>query len=597
MKLHSPTWTTQLWKLGARHPAIVWMSSIVGLLIICSIAFFWHLGSKGLVDETEPLFAEAARQMFVTGDWITPMFNGEPRFDKPPLIYWMMVIAYHMIGVNEWAVRLPSAIAALALVGFGFYLLWRFGPASKLSHPLPNSSPQTQPLSPWLTAGIGASLMALNLQTIIWARTGVSDMLLSACTGMALMAFFMAYAQPEHPTRQARWYWTFYVLTALAVLTKGPIGMLLPALIIGSFLLYVGNGWQVVREMRLMLGVLLTLSVSLPWYGLIIGQNGLSYIAAFFGYHNLERFTSVVNRHSAPWYFYFLIVLVGFMPWSGYLPAAIARLQIWKRHDWQQQARATHLGLFALFWVLSIFGFFTIAVTKLPSYILPLMPAAAILVGLCLSDWITQRRMTTGFTLSTIGQSILLMALAGGIFWIPHLLGRDPAAPNFRTVLQQTQIPAQGLGVLAGTALAIIAVYLKRRFALVWGVNTLGFLVFLLGVLQPLSFLVDQQRQLPLRQLSTTMRQVQRPQEPLLMVGIRKPTLVFYTHQSVRFISRAISARNYLQTQVMQQPHASMLVLLQRDRLPGLQLQPNQYQLIQQTDGYLLIRVANTLSN
>jgi hypothetical protein len=120
--------------------------------------------------------------------------------------------------------------------------------------------------------------------------------------------------------------------------------------------------------------------------------------------------------------------------------------------------------------------------------------------------------------------------------------------------------------------------------------------MFLLGVLQPLSFLVDQQRQLPLRQLSTTIRHVQRPQEPLLMVGIRKPTLVFYTYQSVRFILRARSAQNYLQTHVMQQPHASILVLLQRDRLPGLQLQPNQYRLIQQTDGYLLIRVSNTLS-
>lgn len=101
-----------------QRPVIAWTLAIGWLLLIGWLAFFWNLGNIGLIDETEPLFVEAARQMTVTGDWITPYFNGATRFDKPPLIYWLMAIAYESFGVNEWAARLPSALAGLVITGF-----------------------------------------------------------------------------------------------------------------------------------------------------------------------------------------------------------------------------------------------------------------------------------------------------------------------------------------------------------------------------------------------------------------------------------------------------------------------------------------------
>ena len=109
----------------SRHKYWIW--ALIWLMAINFVAFLWHLGSTSLVDETEPLFAEAARQMSVTNDWITPYFNGVTRFDKPPLIYWLMAIAFKLIGVNEWAVRLPSALSAIALTVMGFVTLQRFG--------------------------------------------------------------------------------------------------------------------------------------------------------------------------------------------------------------------------------------------------------------------------------------------------------------------------------------------------------------------------------------------------------------------------------------------------------------------------------------
>ena len=221
---------------------------------------------------------------------------------------------------------------------------------------------------------------------ILWARQGVSDMLLNACMGAALMAFFCGYAQPQRPRMQRRWYLGFYIFAALAVLTKGPVGIVVPGMIIMAFLMYVGNVWTVLREMQVLWGSVIFLLMTVPWYVLVILAHGRTYIDDFFGYHNVERFTSVVNNHSAPWYFYFLVVLLGFIPWSIYVPWAIARLSLWRRSHWQTTPRHTHLGIFAAIWFLMIFVFFTIATTKLPSYTIPLLPAASILVALAWSD-------------------------------------------------------------------------------------------------------------------------------------------------------------------------------------------------------------------
>jgi 4-amino-4-deoxy-L-arabinose transferase-like glycosyltransferase len=244
-------------------------------------------------------------------------------------------------------------------------------------------------------------MMALNIETIAWARIGVSDMLLTGCMGAALLAFFLGYIQQDPLTNDSSnpnsnsnakkattnlWYLAFYIFIALAILAKGPVGIVLPGLIILLFLLYVGQGlgqfWSVIQEMKPIRGLLIILAIALPWYLFVTWANGEAYLNSFFGYHNFERFTNVVNKHSAPWYFYFIVVLMGFAPWSLYLPVAIARLKWWQRNYWQRQPRIQHLGLFALAWFVGIFGFFTVAATKLPSYVLPLMPAAAILVAL-----------------------------------------------------------------------------------------------------------------------------------------------------------------------------------------------------------------------
>ncbi|MBD2038687.1 glycosyltransferase family 39 protein [Leptolyngbya sp. FACHB-321] len=587
------------WK---QYPALAWVMPLLWLLAIAAVTLVWHVSSIGLIDETEPLFVEASRQMVVTGDWVTPYVNGEPRFDKPPLIYWLMVFAFQSFGVNEFAARLPSILAAVAIALFCFYILQRYEEAegrrqkaeSERTDSLltPLQSGNKLHFSPsYLAALLAATMLILNPNTFFWGRTGYADMLLNACIGSSLLAFFLGYAQPDRPLRQKRWYFAFYVLMALAVLTKGPIGLLLPGLIIGCFLLYVGNGRAVLREMQLLRGGLVVLIIALPWYVLVTLANGDAFIDSFFGYHNVERFTQVVNSHAGPWYFHILVIVVGFLPWSAYLPAAIAHIKPLQRRYWQRQPRWQQLGLFALFWFLAILGFFTIATTKYFSYTLPLMPAAAILVALLWTDYVRrpQTRKQAGFIISGVLNLLLLAIAAFVLIESPRWLGSDPWMPNLGLRLQQADLPFLGGVIWGTTAIAAIGLLLWRSRWL-WITNLLGYLAFLILVVHPLVLIADVERQLPLRQLAQVAVQTKQPTEELVMLGFQKPSLVFYTRQHVTYLTQPTEVINYLQTQPGDRTGA--LVVAGEKPLRRSGLQPQQYQEISRAGVYRLVRVA-----
>jgi len=617
MKLSVKRTVDQWFHKIEKNPALGRTVSILWLIVIGWVAFGWNLGNTGLVDETEPLFAEASRQMLVTGDWITPFFDGDTRFDKPALIYWCQAIAYAIIGVNEWAVRLPSAIAAFGLICLAFYTVhWYLAKQDKLEQ-------VSRPTRRYLTSSIAAALMALNVETIIWARTGVSDMLLTGCMASALLCFFLGYAGKEGSGGAGeaelitntqspfpnKWYLAFYVLIAGAILTKGPVGIVLPGLIVAAFLLYVGKLPEVLREMRLFMGILIIIGLSMPWYALVIWRNGWNYINSFFGYHNLERFTEVVNGHSAPWYFYFIVVLLGFTPYSVYLPASIIRLKFWQRSHWRSQERFQQFGLFAWFWFASIFSFFTIAVTKLPSYVLPLMPAAAILVALLWSDLLPNMEnendpervfdhLPASSSISPLlvwsgwVNVVFLSFLATALFNITHILGSDPAITNFHEVIQKSGLPVIA-GVIWFICAVLVAVFLlNRRWNYIISINLLGFAAFLIFVLSPASFFIDQERQLPLRELSAVILEAKQPDEELIMLGFKKPSVVFYSHIHVNYIGFPQEAVEHIKKQAAKglKPR-SLLLLAEQKKFLQMDLQPDDYKNLSTKGAYNLVRV------
>ncbi|MBE9050522.1 glycosyltransferase family 39 protein [Nostocales cyanobacterium LEGE 11386] len=600
MKLSVPRTVNQWFNNLVKSPSF----AVTVLLLISWIAYGWNLGSVGLIDETEPLFAEASRQMFVTGDWITPFFNGETRFDKPALIYWCQAIAYTILGVNEWAVRLPSAIASLGVIALTFYTVqWYFSQKDALEQ-------VSHPTRRYLTAFIAAAMLALNAEMIVWGRTGVSDMLLTGCMASALLCFFLGYAQEKAEVDVTssmlhsrsllpnKWYLACYVLIAGAILSKGPVGIVLPGLIIAGFLFYVGKVREVFKEMRLLMGMLMIFGLSAPWYLLVVWRNGWNYINSFFGYHNLERFTEVVNGHSAPWYFYFLVVLLGFAPYSVYLPVAMVRLKFWQRSHWRSQERFQQLGLFACIWFISIFGFFTIAVTKLPSYVLPLMPAAAILVALLWSDFFQDKNQKTASASSFLKASAwinvgFVTILAVALFHIFYLLGSNSVAPDFRLLIQNAGLPGLGGFIWLFGAIIMAILILSRRWHSIINVNLGLFVAFLMIVLMPALFLMDQQRQLPLRELSAVVVEVQKPQEELVMVGFKKPSVVFYTQKHINFIKLTKDAVEHIQNRGAQlAKNSSLLVLAEPKTFVKMDLQPDIYDNLATKGAYQLIRVS-----
>ncbi|MEM9164115.1 MAG: glycosyltransferase family 39 protein, partial [Cyanobacteria bacterium P01_F01_bin.4] len=486
------------------------------------------------VDETEPLFAEAARGMYQTGDWITPYFNGETRFDKPPLVYWLMAMGFHLFGVSEWTVRLPSVLAASGLTGLGFYTLRRFG----FPHPQGALHPHFRTF--WVAAIIGAAAIALNPETIVWARIGVSDMLLSGCIGAALLSFFIAYAQPDFPQRQGRWYIAFYVFMALAVLDKGPVGVVIPGLAVIVFAVYVGKVRELLREIQLVKGGLLFAVISIPWFVLVIMANGQAYIDSFFGYHNFDRFTDVVNGHAAPWFFYFLVVFIGFLPWSPFLPYAIGRLQFWKIGLWRRQPRSHHLDIFALSWFATIFVFFTVAVTKLPSYVLPLMPAAGILTGLLWSERLTlannNKKPDWGFWLSVGFNVVIFAVLAWVVYYSPNWMGDDPVMPTLPDVVRSSGVMTQAAVIWTLATLAALGLVVTQRVNWLWSINLVAFAAFVIFTLIPTYQLADSLRQQPLREIAGAIAAQRQPNEPTVMVGFMKPSLVFYAEQPITYI-------------------------------------------------------------
>jgi len=543
------------------------------LIGINFLAFLWQLGSTGLIDETEPLFAEASRQIVLTNNWITPYFDDATRFDKPILIYWLIAICYKLMGVNSWAVRLPSAIAAIFLTCLCFFVLRKFSP-----------------VNPFRTALLGSTLTAFNIHTYLWAHQGVSDLLLSGCLGGALFCFFWGYA-----VRSKKWYLAFFVFSGLAVLTKGPVGIVLPLLIITAFLFYVGELKAVLQEVPWKSGILAFLLINLPWYLLVTLQNGWNFINSFFGHHNFERFTQVVDKQSAPWYFYSLIVLGLFAPWSVYLPLAMVRIEFWKRKFWSHHCRSEQLGLFAVFWFVGVFLFFTIAITKLPSYVLPLVPASSILVSSLWSEAIDKaaKHPPRGFLISIIFHIILLVLMTIGAINMVYWIGSDSAMLRLAGLLDSAFLPVAGTIIWGVTALLTLFCLLYKGWwtRIIW-VNIAGFAAFLLFFITPAFTLVDQVRQLPLREMATVIKTQVKPHEKVMMIGFRKPSLVFYSDHSIGYfwsLDQA-EAKEYIQ-KIPKDAAPTILLIGQPSEISQTRLKENEYQIIAKKDPYLLVRV------
>jgi 4-amino-4-deoxy-L-arabinose transferase-like glycosyltransferase len=363
------------------NPTPLWLLifGFLWLLLLCWLAFFNNLGSLGLMDKTEALFVEVGHQMLKRGDWITPWWNGERFFDYPVWGYWMVAISFQLFGVSEWAARLPVALAASSVVVAAFALLVLWPP------------PEEEHRNEIARAAIASGVLATTPGWIGWGRTSTTDMFLSSAITLALFGFLLAHRHENNRPLAISGRIGLALFSGIAVLAKGPVGLVVPALVIGSFLTISGQWRRWLRPIPVLGMVTLFLAVCLPWYVAATKVNGMDFLWGFLGFSNIQRFTSVIYNHPGPPWFYIPWVILLLLPWSLFLPVADGLSSILEvgtlatcclSSAGSRFRKADPLPLFLLLWFLLTLALFSAAATKLAGYILPALPACSLLVAL-----------------------------------------------------------------------------------------------------------------------------------------------------------------------------------------------------------------------
>jgi 4-amino-4-deoxy-L-arabinose transferase-like glycosyltransferase len=323
----------------------------------CAFLFWYGLGQFGLVGADEPRYAQVAHEMLEHHDWITPLLGGRPWLEKPPLYYWQAMLAYSILGVSDWAARLPSALDATLLVLAVYFFLRRFRPGFELD---------------------GALIAASSAGIVVYARVASMDMALAAAFTLGMLGWW-AWRESGN-----RIYLTvFYGFMALGMLAKGPVAPFLAAFVI---VLYAAA----VRESRLVLktlwlpGVLLFCAIALPWY-VAVQMRHPEFFHEFIVEHNLARFSENLYHHSEPFWFYLPVTALALVPWTVFLIAAFVQsVRLWwakpKPADAAEVNSENQLSIFACCWLVVPVVFFSISRSKLPGYILPAIPADALLL-------------------------------------------------------------------------------------------------------------------------------------------------------------------------------------------------------------------------
>tara|TARA_Y100001968_G_scaffold81757_1_gene72849 strand:+ start:430 stop:2268 length:1839 start_codon:yes stop_codon:yes gene_type:complete len=499
------------------------------ILLIGFIIFILQLGSTGLVDETPPLFAAASRAMVETGNWLTPRVNGLPRFDKPPFVYWLMGIGFFIQGeafgdpLGTWAARLPSALSTIFLMLFLGDTLMRY--------------PQQENYFNRRTAIVAVLGFAFSPLVIIWGRIAVSDALLCSMLGISLLLKWRKYANPEGES-----WWLSWIFLSLAVLTKGPVALVLSGLTIFFFALFQNDFLRIFKTIKVIPGLCIVFFISFPWYLIELLIEGKPFLESFFGYHNIQRFTSVVNSHGEPWWFFVIVLFIASLPFTPFLLLSIwnnvSNIFKWRTRTIEKQDKS--LFEFSFFWLISVFIFFTISATKLPSYWLPATPAASILISFSLTNKVKDDFLKSLAWRFTIFLSIIFsIILFSSKLWIDLL--NDPEIPNFSEELANSFLTQKAGFVFLLIAFLGITFSHKKIYGKLLILQIPLFLSHFLVVL-PTFDLADRLRQLPLRQASKLLLNSKNMNEPLVMVGAMKPSIHFYTNQIIVFEGRSKNA-------------------------------------------------------
>lgn len=323
---------------------------------LAALLLFFGNGQLWITDSVESNYALTAKEMVLSGDWISPQIYSNYWYDKPVFFYWLTAAGFKIFGFNEFAARFFPALFGMAGLGLLVYA------AKKLYGEK--------------TAFWSGVILMTSTEFFLISKSVITDSTLFFFFSMALVFFYLGYS-----TQQKNYYYGMYTGMALATLTKGPIGFLLPGLIMVLFLVFT-RGWREIKNMKVFSCGLLFFLIAAPWYVAMYNLHGSAFIDQFFGTHNFLRATVSEHPRDNVFYYYTLVLLLALFPWSGLLPRFLWRTL---REDGKWRRPDEKTG-FLLIWAATVFFFFQNMATKYLTYTYPILFPLALLLGKYLSE-------------------------------------------------------------------------------------------------------------------------------------------------------------------------------------------------------------------
>ncbi len=326
--------------------------TVIGLALLLAAVWLGTLDMRKLVRPDEGRYSEIPREMAVSGDWITPRLNAIKYFEKPPLQYWATATAYKVFGEHHWTARLWPALSGLLCV----LLIYVAG----------------RRLFGAVVGFYAALILAASPGFIIVAQINTLDMGLTLFMTATLASLLLALNEPA--PQKSPWMIAAWAFAALAMLSKGLVGIVLPGMVFVAYLLW-HRDWQMLARLRWGWGLPLFIAIAAPWFVLVQMANP-EFFDFFFIREHFSRFSSNVHRRTGGWWYFVPILAFSMLPWMAQLPRALA-------DGWRSVSSGNrfHPRRFLVLWAVLIFLFFSVSGSKLPSYIVPIFPALALLMA------------------------------------------------------------------------------------------------------------------------------------------------------------------------------------------------------------------------
>jgi 4-amino-4-deoxy-L-arabinose transferase-like glycosyltransferase len=364
------------------------------MLLALTFAILWlaALAPRHLAKTDEGRYAEISREMVVSGNWITPRLDGIKYFEKPALQYWATALADEVFGTTEFSARLWTGLTGLfGLAALGLATRRVYGRA---------------------TAIASVAVLASSVLYLVMGHVDTLDMGLTGFMTLTLAGLLAS--QFSGQRGDARLVYAAWAGAALAILSKGLIGVVLPG---AATVLYIvtQRDWAMLRRVRIGSGLLLLLAISAPWF-VLVSQANPEFPHFFFIHEHVERFLTHEHNRVGPWWYFIPVLAFGILPWISVLPQALGRMWLTPAADSPDLRRQAQADRFLFIWAVFIFVFFSASGSKLPSYILPIMPALALLIARAL-------RVARLQNLVAHARIVLALALAGVLlgFFATHL--------------------------------------------------------------------------------------------------------------------------------------------------------------------------------